>query len=64
MLTSLKGSRVQYPRGTWLTMLLLIGVFGAFGLWVYANADIPQTLEITRLPSPLDPLMQIFVAGK
>ena len=64
MLTTMKGSRIQYPRGTWLTMVLLIAVFGAFGLWVGASADLPHAVEITSAPSPLDPLLQIFMGGK
>ena len=64
MLTIMKGSRIQYPRGTWLTMVLIIAVFGAFGLWVSANIEIPQAVEITSAPSTLDPLLQIFISGK
>ena len=45
-------------------MVLIIAVFGAFGLWVGANVEIPQAVEITSAPSPFDPLLQIFMGGK
>jgi hypothetical protein len=64
MLSIMKGSRILYPRGTWLTMVLIIAVFGAFGLWVGASADISHAVEITNAPSPFDPLLQIFLPGK
>ncbi len=64
MLTMMKGSRIQYPRGTWLTMVLIIAVFGVFGLWVGVSADISHAVEITNAPSPIESLLQIFARGK
>ena len=63
MLSIMRGSRIHYPRGTWMTIVLLITVFGAFGLWMGANADIPQGLEITGTPSPFDPLLRVLAPG-
>ncbi|MEE9254440.1 MAG: hypothetical protein V3U43_05870 [Pseudomonadales bacterium] len=60
----MKSSRIHYPRGTWMTIVLLIVVFGAFGLWVGANADIGQGFELTSIASPFDPLLHGFVKGR
>lgn len=64
MLSIMKGSRIHYPRGTWMTIVLLIAVFGAFGLWMGANADVPQGFDLSGAASPFDPLLQVLTQGR
>lgn len=64
MLTTMKGSRIQYPRGTWMTIVLLVAVFGAFGLWMAANADIPQGFDISSVQAPFEGVRHLLAQGR
>ena len=55
MNTQFRMSRLQYPRTTFLSVILLFCVFGLFGLWANAQPVQAEAVNLTQVLAANDP---------